>query len=104
MLGPGLDYKGWRNHLEAPMFYCGLLILLLFPTLACQGPSDGQLAVVFPTESTELAGGQLLRVTVSLADHEGQPIEGATVQNGQFLRITSSDIEVKQRQPQRHAV
>jgi hypothetical protein len=37
------------------------------------------LNVTFPLESTELVGGQALRVTVSLVDHDGQPVEGATV-------------------------
>jgi len=55
-------------------------LLLLLP--ACQGPGDdeGQLTVVFPLETTELTGGQSLRVTVSLVDNDGQPVEGATVQ------------------------
>lgn len=29
MLGAGSDYKGWRNYLEAPCFYIGLITLLL---------------------------------------------------------------------------
>lgn len=29
MLGGGTDYKGWRNYLEAPCFYIGLLTLLM---------------------------------------------------------------------------
>jgi uncharacterized membrane protein YfhO len=31
ILGTGLNYKGWSNYLEAPLFYCGLLTLLLIP-------------------------------------------------------------------------
>lgn len=31
MLGTGLNYKGWYNYLEAPMFYCGLMTLILIP-------------------------------------------------------------------------
>lgn len=31
MLGVGDDYRGWQNYLEAPMSYCGLITLLLFP-------------------------------------------------------------------------
>jgi hypothetical protein len=38
------------------------------------------LSVIFPLETTELVGGQSLRVTVSLVDRDGQPAEGATVQ------------------------
>jgi len=56
-----------------------LLVLLLLP--ACQGPGgDGQLTIVFPLETTELAGERSLRVSLSLADNAGQPVEGATVQ------------------------
>lgn len=31
LLGNGNNFKGWYNYLEAPLFYCGLLSLLLFP-------------------------------------------------------------------------
>jgi len=31
LLGTGSDFRGWYNYLEAPMFYCGLLSLLLAP-------------------------------------------------------------------------
>jgi len=31
ILGTGSNYKGWRNYLEAPIFYCGLINLLLVP-------------------------------------------------------------------------
>ena len=31
LLGTGSDFKGWNNYLEAPMFYSGLLTLLLVP-------------------------------------------------------------------------
>jgi hypothetical protein len=31
MLGTGSDYCGWQNYLEAPMTYCGLISLVLFP-------------------------------------------------------------------------
>jgi uncharacterized membrane protein YfhO len=31
MLGTGNDFKGWQNYLEAPLFYCGTLTLLLVP-------------------------------------------------------------------------
>lgn len=32
-LGNGTDFKGWSNYLEAPVFYCGTLVLLLFPQI-----------------------------------------------------------------------
>ena len=31
MLGAGDDFRGWQNYLEAPITYCGLLCLLVFP-------------------------------------------------------------------------
>lgn len=31
ILGTDVDFRGWRNYLEAPANYCGLLSLLLFP-------------------------------------------------------------------------
>jgi uncharacterized membrane protein YfhO len=31
LLGTGSEFKGWQNYLEAPMFYSGLLTLLLVP-------------------------------------------------------------------------
>jgi len=31
LLGTGSDFQGWRNYLEAPVFYCGLATLLLAP-------------------------------------------------------------------------
>ena len=31
ILGTGSDYKGWNNYLEAPLFYFGLVNLLLIP-------------------------------------------------------------------------
>jgi len=33
MLGNGSNYKGWRNYLEAPLFYIGILPLLLMPQI-----------------------------------------------------------------------
>jgi len=41
---------------------------------------DGSLTMTFPLETTELVGGQSLRVTASLVDHNDQPVKGATVQ------------------------
>ncbi len=31
ILGTGSDFQGWQNYFEAPLFYIGLLILLLVP-------------------------------------------------------------------------
>jgi hypothetical protein len=31
IMGTGSDFRGWQNYLEAPISYCGLLSLLLFP-------------------------------------------------------------------------
>ncbi len=31
LLGTGLDFKGWNNYLEAPLFYCGVISLVAFP-------------------------------------------------------------------------
>jgi len=31
LIGTGSDFRGWYNYLEAPIFYCGLLSLLLAP-------------------------------------------------------------------------
>jgi uncharacterized membrane protein YfhO len=33
MMGTGSDYKGWYNYLESPLFYAGLINLLLIPQL-----------------------------------------------------------------------
>ncbi len=41
---------------------------------------DGSLNVISPLETTELYGGQSLRVAVSLVDYDGQLVEGAVVQ------------------------
>jgi len=66
---------------------CGVALLLS----ACQpAPGDGTLTVVFPLETTELAGGDSLRVTVSLMDNDDQPVEGATVQAE--LRVPNGDV------------
>ena len=31
ILGTGMKFAGWQNYLEAPLFYCGILSLLIFP-------------------------------------------------------------------------
>jgi uncharacterized membrane protein YfhO len=36
LLGTGSEFRGWKNYLEAPMFYCGLLGLLLAPQYVMQ--------------------------------------------------------------------
>ncbi|MGQ0826845.1 MAG: YfhO family protein, partial [Bacteroidota bacterium] len=33
LIGSGINFKGWNNYLEAPIFYSGLLTLLLFPQI-----------------------------------------------------------------------
>ena len=39
LLGTGSQFKGWQNYLESPVFYCGLLNLMVFPQLwASQRP------------------------------------------------------------------
>jgi len=63
-------------------------LILLLP--ACQPPGDGKLTVAFPLDTTELAGGQSLRVTVFLVDNDDQPVEGATVQAE--LRAPNGDV------------
>ncbi|MBU1878889.1 MAG: hypothetical protein KJ734_08060, partial [Chloroflexi bacterium] len=57
----------------------GCCLIVLF--CACQPePGDGKLTVIFPLETTELAGGRSLRVTITLMDNDDQPVEGAVVQ------------------------
>jgi len=75
-----------------------LLIFALFYTLNCSGPTptittekiaatpateemqrDNNLTVVFPQTTTELVGGQSLRVTVFLKNFDDQPVAGALV-------------------------
>ncbi len=38
ILGHGTSYKGWYNYLEAPLFYIGLLPLLLMPQIFVMAP------------------------------------------------------------------
>jgi uncharacterized membrane protein YfhO len=35
LMGAGNRFKGWGNYLESPMFYCGLVTLLLVPQFFC---------------------------------------------------------------------
>jgi len=37
ILGTGTDFRGWKNYLEAPLTYCGLVSLLLLPQALCGG-------------------------------------------------------------------
>lgn len=37
ILGTGSDFHGWRNYLEAPASYCGLICLLLLPQVFFRG-------------------------------------------------------------------
>jgi uncharacterized membrane protein YfhO len=39
LIGNGTDFKGFGNYLEAPMFYIGLLPLLLMPQVFLYGPN-----------------------------------------------------------------
>ncbi|MBU0496104.1 MAG: hypothetical protein KKA73_01760 [Chloroflexi bacterium] len=71
------------HHLRGSAALAGfLLVALLLSAAQCAAPSPqaGALTVVYPAQGTELVGGQALRVTVSLADRDGQPVEGAMVQ------------------------
>ncbi|HKP03126.1 MAG TPA: YfhO family protein [Chthoniobacterales bacterium] len=33
LIGTGDDFRGWQNYLEAPLTYCGLICLVLFPQI-----------------------------------------------------------------------
>lgn len=33
MLGTGTAFQGWQNYLEAPLFYCGILCLVVLPQM-----------------------------------------------------------------------
>jgi uncharacterized membrane protein YfhO len=33
LLGNGSNFRGWYNYLEAPMFYCGLIMLVVVPQI-----------------------------------------------------------------------
>jgi uncharacterized membrane protein YfhO len=38
MLGVGDDFRGWQNYFEAPLTYCGLFSLVIFPQVLTGGP------------------------------------------------------------------
>jgi hypothetical protein len=70
---------------------CGLILMIasILSTAQCTRglstvqtptPQNGSLTVVFPLETTEVRGGQAIRVSISLVDQGNQPIEMATVQ------------------------
>jgi len=68
---------------------CGLFILILgLSLIGCSGPELSpteiqkgmDLAIVYPQGSTEIAGGQSIRITVLLNELDGQPIEAAAVE------------------------
>lgn len=46
MVGVGDAYKGWQNYLEAPLTYCGLICLLIFPQ-ALFGGSRRNRVIIF---------------------------------------------------------
>jgi Bacterial membrane protein YfhO len=46
MLGVGDDFRGWQNYLEAPLTYCGLLCLLIFPQILTGGPRRHRIILV----------------------------------------------------------
>jgi hypothetical protein len=49
-------------------------------TVQTSAGQNGLLTVAFPLETTEVHGGQAIRVSISLVDPSKQPIEMATVQ------------------------
>ena len=46
ILGTGSDFRGWKNYLEAPLTYCGLVSLLLLPQAFCGGTWRRRLIVI----------------------------------------------------------
>jgi hypothetical protein len=85
----------------------GLVILILsIIVISCSSPelspdeieTDMDLAIVYPQETTELAGGQSFRITAILLNDQGDPIEGALIEaelwspDGEwFARLTCLD-------------
>jgi hypothetical protein len=60
------------------------------PAIRAPTHQEGSLTMTFPLETTELVGGQSLRVTASLVDNNDQPVEGAMVQAE--LQTPSGDV------------
>lgn len=46
ILGTGTDFRGWKNYLEAPLTYCGLVSLLLLPQAFCGGTLRRRVIVI----------------------------------------------------------
>ncbi len=46
LMGNGSSFVGWRNYLEAPLFYCGILTLLLVPQAIASAKPKVRLAYV----------------------------------------------------------
>ena len=73
-----------NSHLSSGIFL--VLVALLYVTgctdttpTAEEIQRNNELTIVFPQKTTELVGGQSLRVTVLLEDFEDQPVAGALV-------------------------
>lgn len=56
ILGTGSDFRGWKNYLEAPLAYCGLLCLLLLPQVLVRATRNRRIifflflaAILIPT-------------------------------------------------------
>jgi len=47
LLGAGDNYRGWQNYLEAPLTYCGLICLVLFPQGLVLGTRRQRLISIF---------------------------------------------------------
>jgi uncharacterized membrane protein YfhO len=46
MLGVGDAFQGWQNYLEAPLTYCGLLCLIIFPQALIAGRRQSRIIAV----------------------------------------------------------
>ena len=63
-------------------------LILCLSVMICIGPKlmpneiqkENNLDIVFPQTSTEVAGGQSIRITIILKDYDDKPIEGAFVE------------------------
>ena len=83
-------YRDLCHRAYASKVWC--LVLLAVFTLSAAGCSNGSpaaqtpvylddwLSVVFPLETTELTGGESLRMTALLVDQDGQPVKKAAVE------------------------